>query len=226
TWTEGSTEHTYDVKVLGVADNYTFHYVYMTPYCYYQMTHGVAPTYNYLFCNTNPDLDGDEKAELEKAVNNVSGINGTVYTGVIVDSFSNIVRALNIIIYILIAAAMALAVVVLYNLNNININERVKELATLKVLGFYDSEVSSYIYRENIILTFFGVVLGLLAGVPFDMLVIRVIDIDALTFKTDIGWLGFVLACAVTLFFALVVNIKMHFNLKKISMVESLKSVE
>ena len=114
----------------------------------------------------------------------------------------------------------------LYNLNNININERVKELATLKVLGFYDSEVSSYIYRENIILTFFGVVLGLLAGVPFDMLVIRVIDIDALTFKTDIGWLGFVLACAVTLFFALVVNIKMHFNLKKISMVESLKSVE
>ncbi len=226
TWTEGSTEHTYDVKVLGVADNYTFHYVYMTPYCYHQMTHGVAPTYNYLFCNTNPDLDSDEKAELEKAVNNVSGINGTVYTSVIVDSFSNIVRALNIIIYILIAAAMALAVVVLYNLNNININERVKELATLKVLGFYDTEVSSYIYRENIILTFFGVVLGLLAGVPFDMLVIRVIDIDALTFKTDIGWLGFVLACAVTLFFALVVNIKMHFNLKKISMVESLKSVE
>ena len=121
---------------------------------------------------------------------------------------------------------MALAFVVLYNLNNININERIRELATLKVLGFYDSEVSAYIYRENVFLTVIGIILGLVLGIFLNLAIIGAIDIDTVTFSTDLKPLSFVISAALTLLFAVIVNIAMHFKLKKISMVESLKSVE
>ena len=121
---------------------------------------------------------------------------------------------------------MALAIVVLYNLNNINVNERIRELATLKVLGFYDGEVSAYIYRENVFLTIIGIVLGLFLGIPLNIAVVGVVDIDTLTFKTRLEPESFLIAAAVTAVFAIIVNLLMHFKLKKISMVESLKSVE
>ena len=109
---------------------------------------------------------------------------------------------------------------------NININERIKELATLKVLGFYDDEVSAYIYRENVILTFFGIVIGLFAGIFLNLAIVSVIDIDTVTFSTDLKWWSFLLAAFCTILFAVIVNVMMHKKLKKISMVESLKSVE
>jgi putative ABC transport system permease protein len=115
---------------------------------------------------------------------------------------------------------------VLYNLNNINVNERIRELATLKVLGFYDGEVSAYIYRENVFLTLIGMGLGLLLGIPLNIAVVGVVDIDTLTFKTDLEPMSFIVAAVVTVVFAVIVNLLMHFKLKKISMVESLKSVE
>ncbi len=225
TWTEGAKEVTYEVPVTGIADNYTFHYVYLTPYCYKQMT-GSAPTYNYLFCEISDDIDRDGRVALEQTVNGVAGVNGTVFTSVIIDNFNNIINTLNLIIYIFVACAMLLAVVVLYTLNNININERVKELATLKVLGFYNGEVSAYIYRENVILTLFGILFGVGLGVPLFLSIINAIDIDTLTFSTVIDWKFYLISGGITLLFAVVVNIIMHFNLKKISMVESLKSVE
>ena len=127
---------------------------------------------------------------------------------------------------VFIIAAVTLAFVVLYNLNNININERIKELATLKVLGFYDDEVSAYIYRENVILTFFGIVIGLFVGIFLNIAVVGVVDIDTVTFSTELKWWSFVLASFCTIIFAVIVNVMMHKKLKKISMVESLKSVE
>ena len=130
------------------------------------------------------------------------------------------------VIIVLIIAAAALAFVVLYNLNNINVNERIRELATLKVLGFYDGEVSAYIYRENVVLTLLGIVLGLVLGIPVQRLIVSAIDIDTVTFGTQLDFSSFLFAAALTLIFAVVVNLIMHFNLKHIKMVESLKSVE
>lgn len=224
-WTEGSIEVSYDVVVTGITDNYTFHYVYMTPYCYNEVT-GKALSYNYLFCKITEGMETAEKAQLENDINELRGVNGSVFTTVVIDNFNNIVNTLNLVIIVFIFAAMALAIVVLYNLNNINVNERIRELATLKVLGFYNGEVSAYIYRENIILTFIGVLLGLLLGIPLNIAVVGVVDIDTLTFNTDLEPLSFLMAAALTIIFAILVNVMMHFKLKKISMVESLKSVE
>jgi putative ABC transport system permease protein len=224
-WTEGSKKVEYEVNVTGISDNYTFHYVYVTPSTYYRMTNTV-PDYNYLFCSITDGMTVENKAALEKQIGEISGVNGTVYTTVVIDNFNNIIDVLTIVTLILIFAAITLAFVVLYNLNNININERIKELATLKVLGFYDDEVSAYIYRENVILTFFGIVIGLFAGIFLNLAIVSVIDIDTVTFSTDLKWWSFLLAAFCTILFAVIVNVMMHKKLKKISMVESLKSVE
>ncbi len=224
-WTEGSKTVEYNVKVAEIVDNYAFHYVYMTPE-YYETVTGGSLEYNYLFCKLNDGLTKEAKAGLETRINDIAGVNGSVYTTVVIDNFANIVNTLNLVILLFIIAAMALALVVLYNLNNINVNERIRELATLKVLGFYNGEVSAYIYRENIILTVIGILLGLVAGIPLNMVIVGIVDIDTLTFKTDLEVMSFVIAAAVTVVFAILVNVLMHFKLKKISMVESLKSVE
>lgn len=224
-WTEGSKTVEYEVLVTGITDNYTFHYVYMTPYYYATLT-STNLSYNYLFCKITEGMETADKTSLEKAVNNIDGVNGSVFTTVVIDNFNNIVNTLNLVILVFILAAMALAFVVLYNLNNINVNERIRELATLKVLGFYNGEVSAYIYRENIFLTIIGICLGLVLGIPLNIAVVGLVDIDTLTFKTQLEPLSFVIAAAMTVIFAILVNLKMHFKLKKISMVESLKSVE
>ncbi len=224
-WTEGARTVEYNVQVADIVENYAFHYVYMSPEYYTQIT-GAALTYNYLFCELQDGITNDQKVALEKQINSINGVNGSVYTTVVVDNFDNIVKTLNMVILLFIVAAMALAIVVLYNLNNINVNERIRELATLKVLGFYDGEVSAYIYRENVILTLIGIVVGLVLGIPLNIAVVGVVDIDTLTFKTDLEPLSFIIAAVATAVFAVLVNLLMHFKLKRISMVESLKSVE
>ncbi len=224
-WTEGSKTVEYKVKVSAIVDNYAFHYVYMTP-TYYQQVTGATLEYNYLFCKLPADITTEQKVQLEKEINNINGVNGSVYTTVVIDNFANIVNTLNMVIMLFIIAAMALAIVVLYNLNNINVNERIRELATLKVLGFYNGEVSAYIYRENIFLTVIGIAAGLVLGIPLNIAVVGIVDIDTLTFKTDLEIISFVIAAVATAVFAVIVNLLMHFKLKKISMVESLKSVE
>jgi putative ABC transport system permease protein len=224
-WTEGSRVMEYSVKVTGIVDNYAFNYVYMSPEYYQSVTAGTLE-YNYLFCQIPTDITQEEKVELEKNINSIQGVNGSVYTTVVIDNFNNIINTLNLVIILFIIAAVALAIVVLYNLNNINVNERTRELATLKVLGFYDGEVSSYIYRENVFLTLIGILGGLVLGIPLNIAVVGIVDIDTITFKTELAPLSFVIAAFLTLFFAIMVNVVMHFKLKKISMVESLKSVE
>ncbi len=224
-WIEGSKTYEYDVVVTGIVDNYTFHYVYMTPY-YFSTLIDSPLTYNYLFCKVDDTFTTEQKAYLEKTVNEIRGVNGSVFTTVVIDNFNNIVNTLNLVIMVFIIAAMSLAFVVLYNLNNINVNERIRELATLKVLGFYNGEVSAYIYRENIFLTAIGIALGLVLGIPLNIAVVGVVDIDQLTFNTTLKPTSFLIAIAMTVVFAIIVNVIMHFKLKKISMVESLKSVE
>ncbi|MBS7359811.1 MAG: ABC transporter permease, partial [Oscillospiraceae bacterium] len=224
-WTEGSKVVEYDVLVTVITENYTFHYVYMTPYYFSKLTQSNMG-FNYLFCKLTDDVTPEQKVTIESQINQMRGVNGSVFTTVVIDNFNNIVNSLNIVIMLLIVAAMGLAIVVIYNLNNINVNERIRELATLKVLGFYDGEVSAYIYRENIFLTVIGIALGLVLGIPLNIAVIGVVDIDTLTFKTDLEPLSYILAIVITVVFAIIVNFLMHLKLKKISMVESLKSVE
>ncbi len=224
-WTEGSRSVVYEFPVTGIVDNYTFHYVYVTPECFAEVT-GTEIEYNYLFCQIPDKISNDAKVILEKNINSLEGVSGSVFTTVVIDNFNNIVNTLNMVIVLFIFAAMALAIVVLYNLNNINVNERIRELATLKVLGFYNGEISAYIYRENVILTIIGIGIGLLLGIPLNIAVVGVVDIDTLTFKTRLEPESFLIAMAITAIFAILVNLLMHFKLKKISMVESLKSVE
>lgn len=225
TWIEGSKTYEYEVLVTGIVDNYTFHYVYMTPY-YFNSLIGTPITYNYLFCKVDQSFTTEQKAFLEKSINELDGVNGSVFTTVVIDNVSNIVNTLNLVVLVFIIAAMSLAIVVLYNLNNINVNERLRELATLKVLGFYNGEVSAYIYRENIFLTIIGILVGLVLGMPLNIAVIGVVDVDQLTFNTSLGPVSYLLAALITIAIAVIVNVGMHFKLKKISMVESLKSVE
>ena len=130
------------------------------------------------------------------------------------------------VVWILIIAAGLLALVVLYNLLNANISERIRELATIKVLGFYDREVYSYIGRETIILTILGIVVGLVGGYFLTMYILKTCEIDMLMFDPEIKIMSYVLGVLITIFFAIIVNIVTYFSLKKIDMIESLKSVE
>ena len=135
-------------------------------------------------------------------------------------------NAINYAVVIIIVAAAALAFVVLYNLTNINVTERIRELATLKVLGFYDGEVSAYVYRENIFLTLFGIALGLGMGRFLHSWLVLTVEVDLVMFGRTAPPYAYALAAALTVVFSLAVNIAAHFKLKKVDMVESLKSVE
>ena len=224
-WTEGAKTVKYNVLVAGIVENYVFHYVYLSPEYFEEIT-GKDISFNYLVAKLNPDVNQEQRVRLETAINDMNGVNGSVYTTVIVGTFTNIIQILDIVIAIIIFAASVLAFTVLSTLNNININERVRELATLKVLGFYDKEVSEYIYRENIILTILGVLGGLLFGAGLEKLVVSVLSIEVVTFTDKPFFMMFVFAALITAVFSVIVNVRMHFKLKKISMVESLKSVE
>ena len=129
-------------------------------------------------------------------------------------------------VLLFVAVFLLLAFVVLYNLNNIAIIERRRELATLKVLGFHDGEVAMYVYRENIWLTGIGILLGMVIGVILHQFVIRTCEVDMIMFGQEIGALSYLYSAVLTGVFAVIVNFFMYFSLKKIDMVESLKSVE
>ena len=141
-------------------------------------------------------------------------------------NFTESMGSLDIIIWVLIVCAGALAVVVLYNLANINITERVREIATIKVLGFYDGEVASYIYRENIISCVLGILLGNILGVFLHKFVVSTSEVDLVMFNRELVWWAYALGAVLTILFAALVNFVLYFKLSKIKMVESLKSVE
>ena len=142
------------------------------------------------------------------------------------EQYINVTDNLGYVVAVLIVSAGLLAFVVQYNLSNINITERTREIATLKVLGFYDREVSAYIYRENIILTILGTAAGLLLGTGLTRFVITTAEIDSIMFGRNIYFPSFLMATLLTFLFSFIVNWVMHYRLKKISMVESMKSVD
>ena len=179
--------------------------------------------YNMIMANLDDNINHDELASKWMDAGLTSTIN---FTEDNIEVFDNMVGGLNLIVLLIISASCMLAFIVLYNLTTINIAERIREISTLKVLGFYDKEVSSYVYRETLFLTIIGIILGLVAGIFLHMYVINVAETDNILFLHDILWPSYIYSFLIIVFFTIIVQIITNRRLKKIDMVESLKSVE
>ncbi len=214
-----------EVKISHICENYMGHYIYMTPE-YYNQVFDEKPEYNcilFVACETY------SQSQLEAAGERIverSEVLSVSYTHDIMEQLDNMLSSLNLVIVVLIISAGMLAFVVLYNLNTINITERQRELATLKVLGFYDPEVAVYVFRENILLTFIGAAVGIMLGKILHLFIIQTVEVDAAMFGRSIYLPSFLYSLLFTVGFSLLINGIMYFKLKKINMVESLKSVE
>lgn len=212
----------YDVTITAICENYMYHYAYMTPKLYQKLT-GNAPEYGTVVY----DAEGGDAAEkIGREALTYDAALGITYTSGFKARLDDMLGTLDSVIYVLIISAGLLAFVVLYNLNNININERKRELATIKVLGFYDGEVAAYVYRENVLLTVIGAALGCVLGAILHRFVIVTVEVEMCMFGRNINLPSFLYAVLFTIGFSVIVNFVMYFKLKKIDMVESLKSVE
>ena len=213
-----------DVTVAGIYEHYTGHFIYMTPSYYEQTLHADSETNAYLMNFTSDDTDTCN-AIFEKLLS----MNGVVTTSRMrdtQDTYMHSMERVDFVVIIIILAAAALAMVVLFNLSNINITERQRELATIKLLGFYDKEVSAYVYRENIVLTVFGILMGCFMGHWLHIYLVRSTEIDLMMFGRQTAPSAYVYAAILTMLFSVLVNVLAHFKMKKIDMVESLKSAE
>lgn len=213
-----------EVTITDVCENYMQHYVYMSPELYQEL-YGEEPEYNNILFDLK-DASAQELSQAGEELLKYDGVMNVTYTNSIEDQLNTMLQSLDLVIVVLIVSAGLLAFVVLYNLNNINITERRRELATLKVLGFYDMEVSSYVYRENIMLTIFSIVVGIVFGALLHRFVITTVEVDAVMFGRVVKWQSYLYSALFTTAFSLFVNWVMYYKLKKIDMVESLKSVE
>ena len=213
-----------DVTVAGIYEHYTGHFIYMTPGYYENALHADGEPNAYLLNFTSDDTDTCN-AIFEKLLD-MSGVATTSRMRDTQDTYMHSMERVDFVVVIIILAAAALAMVVLFNLSNINITERQRELATIKLLGFYDGEVSAYVYRENIVLTVFGILLGCFMGHWLHIYLVRSTEIDLMMFGRQTAPSAYVYAAILTALFSLLVNVLAHFKMKKINMVESLKSAE
>lgn len=209
----------YEKKIAHITENYLFHYIYL-PKSEYQ-----EDEYNTVLVKTKNMTEKEEK-EFASKLKEIPGVSSVTFTSSTRHIFDDTMDNFAYVSLILIVSAGALAFVVLYNLSSVNISERRRELATIKVLGFYDKEVYQYINRENTILTLIGILLGLGIGNILTMYIIKTCEIDMLMFDTTIAWPSYLYAILITMSFAILVNIILYFSLKKIDMIESLKSIE
>lgn len=211
-------------KISAVCENYMMHYLYMTTNAY-EEGFKEAPDYNSVYYIMKDGKVGETEA-VGGSVIEEDGALSVSYTTNVEEQLDDMLGSLNIVIVVLVISAGMLAFVVLYNLNNINITERRRELATLKVLGFYPMEVAEYVYRENVILTVIGALAGILLGKILHRFIIVTVEIDTAMFGRNIDFSSFLYGFLITVGFSILVNLVMYFKLKKIDMIESLKSVE
>lgn len=214
-----------EIKVAHICENYMGHYFYMTP-AYYEKIYGGTPEYNCILFVTEDGLGKEQIEEIGKRMLEEEGVLSIGYTHDIERQLDDMLRSLNLVIVVLIISAGMLAFVVLYNLNTVNIAERKRELATLKVLGFYDGEVAAYVYRENMLLTFIGAFVGIGLGKLLHRFVIETVEVDNAMFGRNINMPSYIYSLLFTIGFSFMINGIMYFKLKKIDMVESLKSIE
>jgi putative ABC transport system permease protein len=212
------------VTVDGITEHYISHYMYMSPKLY-QEVFGKQVQFKQVMAKTTDTSEAFENRLSSDMLKNEEVGSIRFITGISKD-FKKILKSLNYVILVMIFSAGALAFIVLYNLTNVNVTERLREIATIKVLGFYDREVSAYVDRESVLLTVIGMLIGLILGVFFHRFIIVTAEVEYVMFGRIVKPLSFVYAGILTMVFSLLVNIVIHFKLKKIDMVESLKSVD
>ena len=171
-------------------------------------------------------MSAAEEAEFSRELLGNAAVDSVTYVHELQETVATMMQSLELVVIVLIVAAGMLAFIVLYNLNNINIIERRRELATLKVLGFYDTEVGSYVYRENVLLTVLGILAGVVMGVFLHQFVIRTVEVDMIMFGRNIEAPSYLYSVLLTCVFAVLINFGMFFKLRKIDMASSLKSAE
>lgn len=218
-----SDKKEYQFIISGIVKNYLGHYIYMNKETFENINEQYQP--NIIYLNT-PELSTTEKDELSNELLAKDSVINVVHTSTLKDSVKDMLDSLNKVIVILVLLSALLSFVVLYNLSNINISERNREIATLKVLGFYDSEVDHYITKETIILTIIGITIGLGLGIVLTNLTIGTVEMENYRFLRRINPLSFLYASIISSLFTIIVNYVTHFTLKKINMIESLKSIE
>ena len=211
------------VRIEKIVENYVFHYLFLSPGLYKKL-YGEEPDYNTL--NIKFDRNKVNEQDLGNTLLSYAGCSGVSFVDELEEQIDRMLKVLDLVTLVLIVAAGLLAFVVLYNLNSINILERKREIATLKVLGFYDSEVAGYVYRENIILTLFGIIAGIVFGTILHKYVIVTVEVDLMMFGRNISFYSYLMSSLITIGFSLIINRVMYFILKKIDMTTSLKSVE
>jgi len=212
------------VKVNGIIENYVQHYIYISPSTYTRL-YNKEPEYTRLVAKTSQTSKEFEKKLLEDIMANDEVQTISLTTG-LTESFKETISSLNYVVIVLIVSAAALAFVVMYNLTNINITERIREIASLKVLGFHDKEVSEYVFRENIFLTIFGIAFGLVFGIFLHRFTVTTAEVNYVMFGREIKPISYVYSAVLTVAFSGFVSVVMHFRLKTIGMVESMKSVD
>lgn len=211
----------YIVNISAIVENYAYHYMYLNQN-YYEKVFDKELTYNTILSN----CDSNNKDKISSNLINSGKVLNTNFTVDNIKNFDTIIDSLNKIVLVILGASCLLAFIVLYNLTTINITERIREIATIKVLGFYDKEVSGYVYRETLVLTIIGIFVGLFLGVFLHAFVMKTAEMDFIMFSKDINKSSFILSALITLLFSIIVQVFTHFKLKKVDMIESLKSVE
>ena len=211
-------------KISHIVEMYSNSYIYMTSGLYSQVF-GSDPEYNTIYAMVN-NVDNETEKNLGREIMDIDGVKGTIFQISNVSTFLDMISTMNLVTYILVISAAALSFVVLYNLTNVNVSERIREIATIKVLGFYDNEVASYVYRENIIISVIGAFAGLFLGMALHNYIMLTLEMENIMFGNAVRPVSFVLSFVITVAFSLFVNITMYGKLKRIPMVESLKAVE
>ena len=210
-------------KISGICENYINSYVYMTPE-YYSELFGKDCAYLTLLIKSG--VSADKQDGMTREILATDGVVSASFSTFVIESFDNMIRSINYIVLVLIISAGTLAFVVLYNLTNINISERIKEIATIKVLGFFDREVNSYVCRETYLLSLIGTAVGLVLGVFLCRFVVYTAEMESVMFGRTIYPKSFVFAAVITVVFTMAVNLALTPRLKKVDMVESMKSVD
>ena len=215
---------TAEFTVGGITENYVYSYIYIPPALYAQ-AFGIEPEYLTVVAKL-ADTSRENRDALTETLLAYEDVSSVQFTTDLSEQFSDVIKNIDYIVVVLIISAGLLAFVVLYNLTNINITERQREIATIKVLGFFDREVSAYVYRETALLSLIGTAVGLILGIFLHAFVVKTAEVDIVMFGRSIKPMSFLLAAVMTLVFSVLVNLVMHRKLKKIDMVESMKSGE
>lgn len=216
-------EKTVRAVVGGILENYLSHYVYVSKEFFNK---NIEDYYTNTVILRNEKHDAETESDITEKVLSLDNIETVILSSAIMNRLSVMTSSLNYVVIILVVAAALLNFIVLYNLSNLNISERSREIATIKVLGFYDREVYGYLDRETVILTFIGIILGLFAGHYLNALIVKTCEVDLIRFTTNLSTASYVISALISLVFAFLINIITYFSLKRVNMTESLKSVE